>query len=158
MTGAELQAHRKAVGLTQQNLAKLAGIGRDAVSYWECKDQIDLRGWAVRRMLTALGIPLDSVLMDQYARARGWGLSQSDDILAKFQTIARVRPSTRHKEKRSICGAKTRKGEPCLNKSEPGRARCKFHGGKSTGPKSEEGRARIAEAQKKRWTKFNCIE
>ena len=31
-----------------------------------------------------------------------------------------------------------------------GKARCRFHGGLSTGPKSEAGRARIAEAQRRR--------
>ncbi len=54
-------------------------------------------------------------------------------------------------KQRVICGAKTRKGVPCRAKSEPGRRRCKFHGGKSTGPKTPEGRQRIAEAQRHRW-------
>ena len=31
-------------------------------------------------------------------------------------------------------------------RAEPGKARCRFHGGKSTGPKTEAGRNRIAEA------------
>ncbi|WP_369016170.1 HGGxSTG domain-containing protein [Armatimonas sp.] len=35
------------------------------------------------------------------------------------------------------CGAKTRKGSPCQCKPEPGQDRCKLHGGKSTGPKTE---------------------
>jgi hypothetical protein len=38
-------------------------------------------------------------------------------------------------------------------KSEAGRRRCKFHGGLSTGPKTAEGRARIAEAQRRRWAR-----
>ncbi len=45
------------------------------------------------------------------------------------------------------CGARTRAGSPCRCKPEPGKARCKLHGGKSTGPKSAEGRARISAAQ-----------
>ena len=32
-----------------------------------------------------------------------------------------------------------------------GKARCCFHGGLSTGPKTQAGRARIAEAQRRRW-------
>jgi len=32
-----------------------------------------------------------------------------------------------------------------------GKARCRFHGGLSTGPKTEAGRTRIAEAQRRRW-------
>lgn len=41
------------------------------------------------------------------------------------------------------CGAKKyRDGQPCRAMSEPGRKRCKWHGGRSTGPKTAEGRAR----------------
>ena len=52
---------------------------------------------------------------------------------------------------RRLCGAKTRAGGCCQVRAEPGKARCRFHGGKSTGPKTEAGRARIAEAQRRRW-------
>jgi hypothetical protein len=37
---------------------------------------------------------------------------------------------------------------------ELGKARCRFHGGLSTGPKTEAGRARIAEAQRRRWRDY----
>jgi hypothetical protein len=37
---------------------------------------------------------------------------------------------------------------------ERGRARCRFHGGLSTGPKIAGGRARIAEAQRRRWREY----
>jgi hypothetical protein len=40
------------------------------------------------------------------------------------------------------CGAKTRTGLPCQCRVEPGRARCRFHGGKSTGAKTPEGKRR----------------
>lgn len=49
------------------------------------------------------------------------------------------------------CGARTRKGTPCKCMPIPGRRRCKFHGGLSTGPKTAAGKARISEAQKRRW-------
>lgn len=54
---------------------------------------------------------------------------------------------------RPRCGAKNRQGSPCKLPVEPGMRRCRFHGGASTGPKTAEGRARIAEAQRKRWAK-----
>ena len=38
----------------------------------------------------------------------------------------------------------------CLVRAEPGKARCRFHGGLSTGPRTEAGRARIADAQRRR--------
>ncbi len=47
------------------------------------------------------------------------------------------------KQARVICGAKRRRdGEPCQGLSTPGKLRCKWHGGCSTGPRTEEGRAR----------------
>ncbi|HRP04837.1 MAG TPA: HGGxSTG domain-containing protein [Opitutaceae bacterium] len=48
----------------------------------------------------------------------------------------------------------TRKGTPCRAKALPGRNRCKFHGGMSTGPKTTKGRLRIAEAQRRRWQQY----
>lgn len=52
--------------------------------------------------------------------------------------------------RRPLCGAKTRKGTPCAALAVEGRARCRFHGGCSTGPTSAEGRARIAESNRRR--------
>ena len=44
---------------------------------------------------------------------------------------------------RVICGARRRRdGQPCQGLSVPGRRRCKWHGGASTGPRTDEGRAR----------------
>ena len=54
------------------------------------------------------------------------------------------------------CGAQTRKGTPCRARALPGKTRCKFHGGASTGPKTPEGRKRIAEAQRRRWAKWRA--
>lgn len=42
------------------------------------------------------------------------------------------------------CGAKTRAGTPCRRAAVSGRARCPLHGGRSTGPRTEAGRAKIA--------------
>ena len=47
------------------------------------------------------------------------------------------------------CHAKTRKGTPCQNPVVTGRNRCRMHGGKSTGPRTAEGRARAAAAHTK---------
>ena len=47
------------------------------------------------------------------------------------------------------CGAKTRAGGMCQNPATRGRTRCKLHGGLSTGPKTPEGKARVAEANTK---------
>lgn len=55
------------------------------------------------------------------------------------------------RSERPLCGARTRAGGSCAMRLEPGSHRCRLHGGKSTGPKTAEGRARIAEAQRRRW-------
>lgn len=47
--------------------------------------------------------------------------------------------------RRVTCGAKRhRDGLPCQAKSEPGKRRCRFHGGRSTGPRTPEGKARAS--------------
>lgn len=43
---------------------------------------------------------------------------------------------------RQNCAARTKAGHPCRGKALPKTGRCKWHGGMSTGPKTEEGRAR----------------
>jgi hypothetical protein len=58
------------------------------------------------------------------------------------------------RRERPKCGARNRQGEPCAVRIEPGKARCRFHGGLSTGPRTIEGRARVAEAQRRRWAKM----
>ena len=47
------------------------------------------------------------------------------------------------------CGAKTRSGSPCAKFPIAGKRRCRNHGGLSTGPRTKEGRARIAAANTK---------
>ena len=43
------------------------------------------------------------------------------------------------------CGAKNRKGLPCRNTNLRRNGRCKFHGGRSTGPKTAAGKQRSAQ-------------
>jgi hypothetical protein len=45
------------------------------------------------------------------------------------------------------CGAKNRKGNPCQAPAIHGKARCRLHGGLSTGPKTEDGRERCRMAK-----------
>lgn len=159
--GAELRTRRKAAGLSQHQLAQAAGIGRHTVSYWENKPRIDPRGWAVRHMAKALGWELPDNWTS--TRARGDGVlspfAAMDAWVEAQLSAARLREAARAAQRRVICGAKTRKGASCRNKSEPGKRRCKFHGGKSTGARTPEGLERIREAQRRRWAKAkdsNC--
>ena len=47
------------------------------------------------------------------------------------------------------CLAKTRRGTPCQNPAIRGPNRCRMHGGKSTGPRTVEGKARSIAAHTK---------
>ena len=44
------------------------------------------------------------------------------------------------------CGAKTRLGTACQRPANKKNGRCRLHGGASTGPRTEQGRAKIAAA------------
>ena len=67
----------------------------------------------------------------QAPRCRSGGLAQSETM--------------------PTCRARTRSGGLCRNRPVPGKRRCRFHGGASTGPRTLEGKAAIARAQKIRW-------
>lgn len=86
---------------------------------------------------------LDRKFFPDHARARG-GVIVDASVSRPLSTPA-------------ICGAQTRKGTQCRAKALPGKARCKFHGGASTGPKTQKGRDRIAEAQRRRWAAWRAI-
>ena len=74
----------------------------------------------------------------------------------QFSVTARIVPhSIKPKSQRALCGAKCRNGQTCRArpiKRADGRIakRCRWHGGLSTGAKSVEGRARIAESNRRR--------
>ncbi|MEM8617790.1 MAG: HGGxSTG domain-containing protein [Pseudomonadota bacterium] len=108
--------------------------------------------------------PLAGTTHWQNGEAQGvWGLSFSAWERDRLQNeLARLaeKEAEQAKRRRIICGAKTRKGHPCRMKSEPGKRRCKFHGGLSTGPRTKEGKQRIAEAQRKRWAahRARCVD
>lgn len=83
-----------------------------------------------------------------------------DFVLWKFRDYPR-RPRSTERSKRPKCGAKCRDGHACRapvvwdkEYNRPRNGRCKLHGGKSTGPRTPEGKARIAEAQRERWQKW----
>lgn len=50
----------------------------------------------------------------------------------------------------SPCGARTRFGTSCRGIPVIGKKRCRMHGGKSTGPRTDDGRAAIAASNRLR--------
>ncbi|WP_420818736.1 HGGxSTG domain-containing protein [Occallatibacter savannae] len=68
---------------------------------------------------------------EPHAKRRGWlrNLNPPGD----FSTAPR-------------CGARTRRGAPCGSPAVRGKKRCRMHGGRSTGPRTAAGLARIKQA------------
>lgn len=155
LIGAELRRLRRAAGLTQAALAARAGVHRETVGYWEAKaGPLKARYGAVRRFLDALGIDPAPYLPKPTGcpaeAARAAMEAQVEAAMAQWRARQAEKLAKEAATRRVKCGAKTRKGSSCRNDSEPGKRRCKFHGGRSTGAKTPEGRARIVEAQHRR--------
>jgi hypothetical protein len=79
---------------------------------------------------------------------------QLDTFEAEAERLLRP-PARPPRSDRPRCGARTRKGEPCCApvvwpKGYRPEKRCRTHGGLSTGPKTAEGRERIAESNRRR--------
>lgn len=149
MTGDKLRAKREAKGWSQRELARRAGVHHRAVQYWEDQALLDANGHAVTLMAEALDWRISR--LRTRARRGVLPVSEQVELLATALEIMPERLAYRVAAPRVTCGAKTRKGTPCRAKSEPGRKRCKLHGGKSTGPRTAEGRDRISAAQRLRW-------
>ncbi len=83
------------------------------------------------------------------ASVRAGTTSAKPDYLPASRACARAEDSGSSpagdgaKKARVICGAKRRRdGQPCQALSVPGKRRCKWHGGASTGPRTDAGRTR----------------
>lgn len=75
------------------------------------------------------------------------GTYDSDTAVADAERAAHTRMTSNKAQlrlgQRVVCGAKRhRDGQPCEARSEPGKPRCRFHGGRSTGPRTLAGRQR----------------
>lgn len=158
LSGSHLQAARKALGLNQTEFGRSIGLSRHTISYWETKTRItsDQYHGTVQRMCSALGLPY---FARPKARAGEWGFTRTQKTVSGQQFETELDPARKKRRASNtkppiVCGAKTRRGNPCRLKAEPGKLRCKFHGGKSTGPRTQEGRKRISEAQRRRWANF----
>lgn len=85
--------------------------------------------------------PAAPEFIDASARANESGLCHATRAGAHANKSGGM--PTMANQARVICGAKRRRdGQPCQGLSVPGKFRCKWHGGASTGPRTDEGRAR----------------
>ena len=89
--------------------------------------------------------------VNEIARARGGSMSSQERETFRLAIWAELATTTSTK-----CGAYCRStGLPCRAPALQN-GRCKLHGGKSTGPKTDEGRKRCAEAQCRRWAAWRA--
>ncbi|WP_224767587.1 helix-turn-helix domain-containing protein [Paracoccus yeei] len=155
LTGKDLAALRRRAGLSQAALAQRVGISRQTVSYWEGKPALDGRAATLTKIACALDPGDREVILSSRAglgfislHFQGAVLSEHLSLIGTAQAQRKIVLASMW---RQTCKAMTRRGMECLLKSEPGKRRCRLHGGLSTGPKTDEGKARIAKAQRKRW-------
>ena len=112
-----------------RSLERLLSPPRPALTQEDVERLLLRRPWG--REWLKLDAGTHEVACDESGRRRVWRVPK-----------ARRRPGP--------CGAKTRKGTPCRALCLPGRTRCRHHGGTSTGPRTAEGKARIAESNRRR--------
>jgi hypothetical protein len=91
---------------------------------------------------------LDSLLRRAAAERRAIGTGEY--VPQTAGRTLRFLVQTTPKAERPLCGARTRSGGQCRAKVVDGTGRCRMHGGLSTGPKTPEGRAAIAESNRRR--------
>jgi len=119
------------------------------------KQARQLLGWSQRELAEHAGVHEQTVKYWEAKHGVIAGVAVNrmfKELAVAFATSQASKKSPDHK-----CDAQTRKGSPCRCKPLPGKRRCKFHGGMSTGPKSPEGRERIAEAQRRRWAEYQKV-
>ena len=111
-----------------------------------------LLGWSQRDLSEEAGVHERTVRY--WEGKQGVIAGVAVDLMFKNLAVALAKSEQSSKSPIQRCGARTRMGAPCKAKALPGKARCKFHGGMSTGPKTAEGRQKIADAQRRRWAAY----
>lgn len=159
MTGDELKFLRQTFDLSRPALARIIRRHPDTIRYWERKPWLSQEEAVPALILRALDIKafdLRLFMTNAYYRSlcvRGFPKHLRASAVAHREVLNRPVESEEDKagkRDRPACGARTRAGGLCRAKVVEGKGRCRMHGGLSTGPKTEAGRRRIAEALQRR--------
>lgn len=128
MTGAELRA------LQQQ--------------FEAARDQWEARRPMMQKRAAARGCRLASIVEQSFVKPSddpdGRPILWQQRLSYQFERLPIV-----PKDQRPLCGARCRSGQPCQARCVLHKKRCRLHGGLSSGPKTAEGRARIAESNRR---------
>ncbi len=134
-------------GVTSGKLAECAGVQAGASpAAPELRDVSQARACAIDfGPGNAKAPPLPATtapeFIDASMRANESGLCHAKRAGARASNSGNL--PTGANQARVICGAKRRRdGQPCQGLSVPGKRRCKWHGGASTGPRTDLGRRR----------------
>ena len=165
-TGALLKEKRNSAGLTQRELAARAGLHLNSVNSLEQFAVVPGTSWhalgLVSKVLRDCGAKIPVAWTDWRMRwrsarfptagsgGRAMGSYAAVETNSVRGAVASQLTRVFGRPPRRLSEAATRAGGRCRCKALPN-GRCKFHGGFSTGPRTPEGRARIAEAQRRRW-------
>ena len=87
-TGEKIKARRKELGMTTEELGRLIGVQRSAVTKYE-KDKIDMKSERLQQIAKALLVPVVDLLADDPAQNRTIDESLVDeitDLLSKLTT------------------------------------------------------------------------
>lgn len=112
--------------------AKLTGIKYRQVERPKTSaPESEFRATNARARMTS--VPLPELLHPSHACVRAYDSGRVDNhkITARLEKRADKCGATRHRD-----------GQRCEAKPEPGKRRCRFHGGRSTGPRTEAGKAK----------------
>lgn len=130
--GSDLRKARLGFDASIREVARHAGVSPSTVMRWEGTDFLPLAPTlALRCIAKALRVRLYKKRWPRIGRPHG-----VPDLVFTFP---------------SACLATTRCGHPCKKRPVEGKMRCRLHGGLSTGPKTEEGRARCRAAAVAAW-------
>jgi hypothetical protein len=97
-------------------------------------------------------VRIANALIDGELAAKGLLCEQRDPETGKMRRWERKSPPNRKGKLGTarLCAGTTKRGTPCQALPVPGRHWCRFHGGAATGPKTEAGKAAIAESNRRR--------
>lgn len=171
VAGCQIRAARSLLDWSRHDLARAAGVHCNAVAYWEQTVAVPT-GRREPHACARIRHAFRHAGVEFIGHSKpGVRLAQNDNYCRRPPSRAHVRYgvlpvlsvqvdrpcNTEHrpspKSARVACGARTRANGACRAKAMANH-RCRLHGGLSSGPKSIAGRARIAEAQRKRWAKW----
>ena len=167
--GCQISAARSLLDWSRAQLAAAAGLNVNSITYWEAMTVISAKREPhacarIRQALHQAGVEFVGhakpgvrlIENANYVRrppSRARPRHGVQPFLQRWRMLARTKtvPAlVKTRKPSSPCGARTRTGAPC-RRTGLGNGRCANHGGLSSGPRTPEGRARIAEVQRKRW-------